>query len=61
MVDEKTVQLSPPESSRAFLTWGFNEKEMRYAFRKVFDPEASQKMIFDQVDFLKGYKIIGLK
>lgn len=49
VIDEKTVQLTPPESSRAFFTWGFNEKEVQYTFRKVFDVGSSQKQIFDEV------------
>ena len=49
VVDEKTVQLTPPESSRAFFTWGFNEKEVQYTFKKVFDVESTQKQVFDQV------------
>ena len=49
VIDDKTVQLTPPESSRAFFTWGFNEKEVQYSFRKVFDIGANQKQVFDEV------------
>ena len=49
VVDDKTVQLTPPESSRAFYSWGFNEKEVQYTFKKVFDVSSTQKQIFDQV------------
>jgi len=49
VVDDKTVQLSPPESSRAFYSWGFNEKEVQYTFKKVFDVDSTQKQVFDQV------------
>jgi hypothetical protein len=50
VIDEKTVQLTPPESSRAVFTWGFNEKEVQYTFKKVFDVESTQKQVFDQVN-----------
>ncbi len=49
VVNEKTVQLTPPESSRAFFTWGFNEKEVQYTFKKVFDLASTQKQVFDEV------------
>jgi kinesin family protein 23 len=49
VIDDKTVQLTPPESSRAFFSWGFNEKEVQYTFKKVFDVTSTQKQVFDQV------------
>ena len=49
VIDDKTAQLSPPESSRAFYSWGFNEKEVQYTFKKVFDVDSTQKQVFDQV------------
>ena len=59
VLDEKTVQLTPPESSRAFFTWGFNEKEVQYTFKKVFDTGSMQKQIFNEVNILLLSALIG--
>lgn len=45
VVDQKSVQLIPPESSRAFLSG----KQMSYKFRKVFGEESSQAEVFKRV------------
>ena len=59
VIDEKTVQLTPPESSRAFFTWGFNEKEVQYTFKKVFDTGSTQKQIFDKVILFTPLCLVG--
>jgi len=45
VIDETTLQLQPPASSRAFNSG----KETRSSFKHVFDTSASQSQVFDRV------------
>lgn len=44
VIDETTLQIVPPQSSRAF----YNGKATQFAFKGVFDEAASQKTVFQR-------------